>query len=89
MADSIIVNVSELRSRLQDIRRSGMEYVELTICDSEEIQDDVLPPCIGFSGCKAVDPDTWVDFDDVDAVDNEAEFKKRSSAGVHMSDTML
>lgn len=34
--DSIIVSVSELRSRLQDIRRSGAEYVRVSLMEADE-----------------------------------------------------
>ena len=54
MKDSIIVRVSELRSIIQDIRRSGSELVCLSINEG----DDELPPFLSFSACKEYDPDT-------------------------------
>lgn len=47
MKDSIIVRVSELRSIIQDIRRSGSELVCLSINEG----DDELPPSLPFLFC--------------------------------------
>ena len=89
MAYSIIVKVSELRSRIQDIRRDGNEYVEISISDPDEIDGDALPACLNFSGCKASDPNTWVDYDEVEAVENEETLKASSLEAIHMSSNLL
>lgn len=89
MADSIILNVSELRSRIQDLRRDGIKYVELSISDSDEIDGDVLPPSLNFSGCTATDLDTWFDYEELDAVDNESELQERSFNALHMSSNLI
>lgn len=89
MKNSIIVNVSELRSIVQDIRRSGCDCVRLTINDADNFEGDVIPPCISFSACKTFSPEDWVDFDDIDAVSNEAELDEKSITAVHMSSNLL
>lgn len=89
MKNSIIVNVSELRSMLQDIRRSGCEFVSLTIDESEKIGDTVLPSSISFSACKAYSPDEWIDFEEVEAVPNEAELYEKSLTAIHMSSNLF
>lgn len=89
MKDSIIVKVSELRSMLQDIRRSGCELVSLTINEADEFDGDTIPPCISFSACKEYSPDEWIDFDVVEAVPNESELTEKSLTAMHMSSNLL
>lgn len=43
MRDSIIVSVSELRSLIQDVRRTGKNYVQVTISDSYEDDGEFYP----------------------------------------------
>lgn len=89
MKDSIIVKVSELRSLIQDVRRSGCDIVSLTINESENCDGEIDPAYISFSACKAYVPDLWIDFDFVDAVPNETELQEKSDASPHMSDNLL
>lgn len=83
--DSIIISVSELRSRLQDIRRSGSEYVRVSFLEA----DDDLPASICFAACKAHDTTTWTDFDDVDALPNNEELEKEYLDGIGISSNLL
>lgn len=85
MRDSVVVKVTELRSMLQDIRRSGSDYVKVSICDS----DEEFPASLSFSACRASDTDTWIDFEDVDAVQNEAELLEKCDSAIHMSDNLF
>lgn len=89
MKDSIIVNVSELRSMIQDIRRSGCELVSVSINEAEEFNGDVIPASISFSACKSYSPDEWIDFEDVEAVPNEVELSKKASDAMHMSSNLF
>ena len=89
MKDSIIVRVSELRSKLQDIRRSGCELVSITINEADEFDGDVIPAHISFSGCREYNPDEWFDFEEVEAVPNESELNERLCMGIHMSSNLL
>lgn len=41
--DSIIVSVSELRSLIQDIRRSGSHYVKISISEEDVIDGEPYP----------------------------------------------
>lgn len=47
MRDSIIVSASELRSLIQDVRRTGKTYVEVTISDSFEDDGETYQPLHG------------------------------------------
>lgn len=89
MKDTIIVNVSELRSLVQDIRHSGCDVVSLTINEADKFDDDVIPAHISFSACKESSPDKWIHFDDIDAVPNESELKEKSITAIHMSSNLL
>ena len=51
--DSIVVNVSELLSRLQEIQRDGMDYVELFLIEA----GDELPACVNLSLAKHLIPE--------------------------------
>ena len=89
MKDSIIVKVSELRSIIQDIRRSGCDLVALTINESDEYNGETLPPFISFSACKSFSPDEWVDFEEVEAVPNDDELYEKSFYATHISSNLL
>lgn len=89
MKDSITVKVSELRSMIQDIRRSGCDLVSLTIHESDEFDGDIIPPSISFSACRSSSPDVWIDFEEVEAVPNESELDESSITAVHMSSNLL
>ena len=83
--DSIIVSVSELRSRLQDIRRSGAEYVRVSLMEA----DEDLPACINLSACKSYDTNEWYDFDGVDALPNQSELENDYLFGINISSILL
>ncbi len=85
MSNSIFVNVSELRSLVQDIRRSGMDIVEVSISEA----DDDFPASLNFSACKSCETDTWADFEPLDAVDNSSQLEEASLYGTHMSSNLL
>lgn len=89
MKDSIIVNVSKLRSIVQYVRRSGCDVVSLSILESDDFDGETIPASISFSGCKSVSPDEWYDFDDVEAVPNESELEAKSLEAMHMSSNLL
>ncbi len=89
MKESIIVSVSELRSKLQDIRRSGCELVCVTIYDASESDGDTIPPCISFSACRQYAPDVWYDFEEVEAIPNEAEIFEKQYSGIEMSSNLI
>lgn len=89
MADSIVVNLSELRSRIQDIRRDGSEYVRISISDPDEFDDEVIPSCLEFAGCKANETDIWTDYEDVEAVENAESLEEACIKAVHKSSNLF
>lgn len=89
MKDTIIVKVSDLRSVIQDVRRSGCDTVSLSILEGEQEDGYTTPASISIEGCKSFEPDTWFDFDDVDAVPNENELIQKSVKAFHVSDNLI
>jgi hypothetical protein len=89
MDNSIIVSVSDLRSRIQDIRRSGMDFVELSIQPSEIDDGEFIPASLDFSASKSIDTSMWVDFEPIDALENEQKLKEISLTAIHMSDNLM
>lgn len=51
MRDSIIVSISELRSLVQDARRTGKQYVQLSILESLDDSDGGEPVPAELSLC--------------------------------------
>lgn len=87
--DSIIVSVSELRSLIQDIRRSGSDYVKISISEEDVIDGEPYPAELNFSACKSSAPDIWFDFESLEEVSNHDELDKKSLYGAHMSSNLL
>lgn len=86
MRNSIIVNVSELRSLVQDVRRTGKNYVKVTIDDSWEEDGETYPASLSFCTC---DPETCIEFDPIEAPTNESELDASMTLAVHMSSNLL
>ena len=86
MRDSIIVSVSELRNLVQDIRRTGKQYVQLTISDGDEFDGETIPARLTLCTC---DPSQCVQFDEIYAPENEAELRDAMTHAVRMSSNLL
>ncbi len=90
MKDSIIVNVSELHSLLDELHKDGMEYVCLSISEEDEDEGEIIPASLEVSGYKPnVTPDAWVDYDDLEAVPSEKELETKYLCGIHTSSNLL
>lgn len=87
MRNSIIVDVSELRSLVQDVRRTGMKYVQLSILDPLDDDDDDIVPA-ELSLC-AFDSSECIEFENIYAPENESELSDSISHAVHMSSNLL
>jgi hypothetical protein len=70
MKNSIIVDVSELRSLVQDVRRTGKQYVELSIVDPADDEEEPYPTELY---ARAFDSSECIEFECICAPDNEAE----------------
>ncbi len=86
MRNSIIVSVSELRSVIQDVRRTGKEYVELTISDSYEEDGEIYPASLDLCTC---DPNECVEFDPIYPPENESALSEAMDNALHMSSNLL
>ena len=89
MSDSIILKVSELRSCIQTLRRDGIEYVELSILEPEEFDGDTIPATLEISGCKFNNPDLWLDYEGLEAVENREELEEKSFLCPHASGSLF
>lgn len=88
MRDSIIVSISELRSLVQDARRTGKEYVKLSILDPLDDSDGGEPVPAELSLC-AFDSSECIEFDNIYAPENESELSDSMLNAVHMSSNLL
>ena len=87
MRNSIIVSISELRSLIQDARRTGKEYVKLSILDPLD-DDDGEPVPAELSIC-AFDSSECIEFETIYAPENESELSDSLIDTVHMSSNLL
>jgi len=61
----LTLKISDLQTHLKEMKRDGMEYVELSLFDSEEIDGDIMPPGLSLSGFKSDESDMRVDYEEV------------------------
>ena len=74
MRDSIIVDVDELCSSVQEIKRTGKKYVKITLYEPlEDDGSDEVPASLGF---QVADNGVCVDCSEVYAPEDEAELNK-------------
>ena len=88
MRDSIIVSISELRSLVQDARRTGKQYVQLSILEPLDDSDGGEPVPSELSLC-AFDSSECIEFDNIYAPENESELNEQIATAVHMSSNLL
>ncbi|MDR0949284.1 MAG: hypothetical protein LBM69_07200 [Lachnospiraceae bacterium] len=91
MRDSIIVSVSELRSLVQDVRRSGKPFVRLSILDPLDDEDggDSVPAELSLSAFDPDDSEMCIDFKTIYAPENESELSKQIALSAHMSSNLV
>ena len=87
MRNTIIVSISELRSLIQDARRTGKEYVKLSILDPLD-DDDGEPVPAELSIC-AFDSSECIEFETIYVPENESELSDSLIDTVHMSSNLL
>ena len=86
MRDSIIVSISDLRTLVQDARRTGKTYVQVNIADSFEEDGEIYPAELSLCTC---DPSECIDFEPIYAPENESELAAAMDGAVHMSSNLL
>ena len=87
MRNTIIVSISELRSLVQDARRTGKEYVKLSILDP--LDDDGGEPVPAELSICAFDSSECIEFETIYAPENESELSDSLIDTVHMSSNLL
>lgn len=88
MRDSIIVSISELRSLVQDARRTGKQYVKLSILEPLDDSDGLYPVPAELSLC-AFDSSECIELESIYAPENESELNESISTAVHVSSNLL
>lgn len=63
MTDTITLKIDELFNQINQMKKDGMKYVELTILDEEELDGDIIPKTLSLSACKNKDNDPFVDYE--------------------------
>ena len=82
MKDSIIVSVSELRAAVQDARRTGKNYVRLSILDGVPAEE--IPASVTLSVFDpSDDPVIVTDVADVYAVEDESDLSSIVASANH------
>lgn len=89
MRDSIIVSVSELRSLVKDVRRSGKDYVQISILEPLDDEDDPEPAELSLSAFDSSDPSMCIDYESIYAPENESELSDKILFAAHMSSNLL
>ena len=70
MRDTITIPVSSLITLANELKKDEMDYVELTILDSEEDDDgDIIPVTLLPSGIQLSMPEAGFDYDFIEHVD--------------------
>ena len=62
--NSILIKVSDLLAKAQELSQDGIEYVELSLLEA----DGELPACVCFNAYSATD-DSCIDYEEINAVD--------------------
>lgn len=68
--DNIIIPVSKLIQLANELTEDQMDFVQLSILESDEIDGEYIPPCLSAVGFEKSDPDFGTDYDTIDAVED-------------------
>lgn len=63
MCSSITINVNELFDQINKIKNDGMNYVNLTILDEEEIEGDLIPKTLALSAFINKADNIYIDYE--------------------------
>lgn len=83
--DNVVVKVSDLLAKAQELTNAGMKYVSLTTLDGQEYDGETFPPVLQFDAIESDDDFMYIDFESIDLV----EFEEDSAADIHISSNLL
>ncbi|MBR4702316.1 MAG: hypothetical protein IKO91_00580 [Oscillospiraceae bacterium] len=64
-----IIPVSELSKIAKELRKDGMDYVELELLEGDPIPSmNPSPPSVLFSGFRKAEPEFMIEYDEIDVV---------------------
>ncbi len=64
----IVVKVSDLLAKAQELSDAGMEYVSLTVLDEDEFDGEVIPASLHFDAIESDDSFMSIDFEEIDLI---------------------
>ena len=74
MKDSIVVKMDDLLEELNDLKNDwNCGIVKLTISEEDEVDGDILPPCLFISGLPKDDDSAIINAEPIDEVDADFE----------------
>jgi len=68
--DSIVVKVSDLYERVKQLKVDNMQYVSLSILDSDELDGDYIPPALKFDAIENKNDLAATDYEEINAVED-------------------
>ncbi|HAU84333.1 MAG TPA: hypothetical protein DCW90_02120 [Lachnospiraceae bacterium] len=69
----ITVKVSELLKMAQDLSNDGIEYVEITELDADEMDGETIPPALSFSAYDGFGG--GIDYESIEHIDVSWDYK--------------
>ena len=66
--NDVVVKVSELLAKVQELSDAGMEYVALTVLDEDEFDGETIPASLHFDAIESDDSFMSIDFEEIDLI---------------------
>lgn len=66
--DNIIISVADLLKLSKELKADGMDYVELSTLEPQEVDGDIIPACLWASGFKSSNLNMRTNYEEVEAV---------------------
>lgn len=71
---NIVVKVSDLLAKAQELSDAGMKYVSLMTLDGFEDDGEIVPPSLHFDAIESKESFMSVDFEEIDLVLDAGDF---------------
>lgn len=65
---NIVIPVSALLKLANELESDGMEYVQLSVLDSDDDDGEIIPACLWASGFKSSAPDFHTDYEEIEHI---------------------
>lgn len=71
MAEFITVKVSDLYDRAKQMKDDGMDFVQISILDEQEMDDGIIPSSLWLSASSKKESFMAVDYEEIEALQEE------------------